>query len=164
MTSVLFSREHPKVLKMIILKALAAFHWKKLLSLQQETRPYVNGFPLGCCDHSSLMERDPNYMWHARFLIMRRRILFAGGCNDCVTNTRISIADLSCNGILSGNPVWHQSSTSCWWNWCNPRGSQGEGMWSQSAGRHSWSTAWHHGACICPRFPKSWGCCLNPKP
>jgi len=29
------------------------------LSLQHETRPYVSGFPLGCFDHSSLMERDP---------------------------------------------------------------------------------------------------------
>jgi hypothetical protein len=49
------------------------------------------------------MERNPNYMWYAGFLIMRRRrIFFAGGCNDCVTNTRISIADLSCNGTLSG--------------------------------------------------------------
>jgi hypothetical protein len=26
----------------------------------RETMPYVNGFPVGCCDHSSLMERDPN--------------------------------------------------------------------------------------------------------
>jgi hypothetical protein len=41
---------------------------EKPLLLQQETRPYVSGFPLGCCDHSyiecncdhnSLMERDP---------------------------------------------------------------------------------------------------------
>ncbi len=34
----------------------------KKLSLQQETRPYVSGFPLGCCDHSSLMERDLYYL------------------------------------------------------------------------------------------------------
>jgi len=26
----------------------------KLLFLQQETRPYVCGFPLGCCDHITL--------------------------------------------------------------------------------------------------------------
>jgi hypothetical protein len=26
----------------------------KRLSLQQETRPYVGGFPLGCCDQSAL--------------------------------------------------------------------------------------------------------------
>jgi len=31
----------------------------KWLSLQQETRHYVSGFPLGCCDHSILMERGP---------------------------------------------------------------------------------------------------------
>jgi hypothetical protein len=40
-------------------------------SLQNGTRPYVNGFPLGFCDHStkhcvgchhiSLMEKDPKY-------------------------------------------------------------------------------------------------------
>jgi hypothetical protein len=41
----------------------------KQLFLQQETRPHVNGFPLGCCDHSTLcscdhsnlMEREPYY-------------------------------------------------------------------------------------------------------
>ncbi len=41
----------------------------KPLSMQQETRPYVNGFPLGCsitmhtvcsCDVSSLVDRDPS--------------------------------------------------------------------------------------------------------
>jgi len=26
---------------------------------KQETSPYVGGSPLGYCDHSSLMERDP---------------------------------------------------------------------------------------------------------
>jgi hypothetical protein len=26
----------------------------KKLSLQQEIRPYVSGFPLGCCDHNIL--------------------------------------------------------------------------------------------------------------
>jgi hypothetical protein len=29
---------------------------EKQLSQQEETRPYVSGFPLGGCDHNSLME------------------------------------------------------------------------------------------------------------
>jgi len=39
----------------------------KCLSLQQETRPYDSGFPLGCCNSaiSNLMERDPNCKYAA---------------------------------------------------------------------------------------------------
>jgi len=39
----------------------------KRLSLQQETRPYDSGFPLGCCNSaiSNLMERDPNCKYAA---------------------------------------------------------------------------------------------------
>ncbi len=38
----------------------------KWLSLQQETSPYVSDFPLGYCDHSTLMERDPKSVWPVR--------------------------------------------------------------------------------------------------
>lgn len=31
----------------------------KHLSMQQETKPYVYGFPLGCSLQLSLMEREP---------------------------------------------------------------------------------------------------------
>jgi hypothetical protein len=39
----------------------------KRLSLQQGTRPYDSGFPLGCCNStiSNLMERDPNCKYAA---------------------------------------------------------------------------------------------------
>jgi len=63
MTSVIFFMRIcvPKVLNTInyiILPQLQVFNGK-WMSLQQEIRPYVSGFPLHCCDHSSLMERDP---------------------------------------------------------------------------------------------------------
>ncbi len=50
----------PKVLNMInyIISPQLQVSNGKWMPLQQETRPYVSGFPLGCCDHSSLMERD----------------------------------------------------------------------------------------------------------
>jgi hypothetical protein len=54
---------------MINLHICNAFRDGKRVSLQQEIRAYVSGFPLGCwdynthcnhCHHISLMERDPN--------------------------------------------------------------------------------------------------------
>ncbi len=39
----------------------------KQLSLHQETRPCNNGFPLGWCDHSSLLEREPKN-WYGKHI------------------------------------------------------------------------------------------------
>ncbi len=43
----------PRVPKLHICTRVAAL---QMLSLQQEIRPYVNGFPLVCCDHSTLSQ------------------------------------------------------------------------------------------------------------
>jgi hypothetical protein len=64
-TSVLFSSDH--VLPELLTWLTNMF--SKLLSLEQETRPYVSGFPLGCCDHKTLWSEQPNGMrsevsWH----------------------------------------------------------------------------------------------------
>jgi hypothetical protein len=61
----------PNMINYIYSSHLRLYNRKRLslLMLQQETRPYINGFALGCCDqsttvcncdHNSLKERDPN--------------------------------------------------------------------------------------------------------
>jgi hypothetical protein len=45
----------PNVINYIFSTHLQVSNGKQLY-LQQQTRPYVSGFPLGCCDHRSLMD------------------------------------------------------------------------------------------------------------
>jgi hypothetical protein len=49
----MFSRRVLKVINHIFSTHLQLSNGKQL-SLEQETRPYVSGFTLGCCNHSTL--------------------------------------------------------------------------------------------------------------
>jgi len=53
----------PNMINYIFSTHFAALQWKASLLTAEEARSCVSGFPLTMCncDHSSLMERDPDF-------------------------------------------------------------------------------------------------------